>query len=960
MRRSWAWLLVAALLFTLVTPLPAAATVVDPPEEQEDLAGRGFHLDGGSLTTTSLGAWGGADVALGDLRFDADAGLEVYFFGVDMSQINYDGAWGWPPVATDYGAAVQTGITGRATPGMGSGNSAWVSINSCGTHGAWNDQGGRYTNADGYRSFLFQDWYRAQTGGQVGAFPCHQYNAELHMGPAGDEPECDTLDVFLRVTPQGGGAYRVETWSRLHKSSARLEGCPWEWNANEATTALNGGWRPTYDASFMTTSGNDFSDVAPYIGISNWGVTQVESHTVGWDEIVVLGQPRAVWVDDDYAADGDNDGHFWGEDAFAGIQDGVDAVADGGTVHVASGAYAGGILIDKPLTLEGVGVGSGVGAGMVPGFDSYQMGMHITAPGVAVSGLAFDGLVRENPGLAAQYGVLLSAGEAALSDLLVGNFAFGIGTAYDIDVDDCAIDGCAFTGITSSGIYFNPGADDNLVTACDIAAGWEGIVLDSSSGNWFESVAISGATHGIATYASEGRPPSGNTFLDVAFTGVGDAAPTVAVTSPVAGDRFIGGTETEIAWTASSELAGQNCDLEYTYEGGSWAGIASGVAGTAYTWLLPDERLTGVQVRVWAVDADLNRVGAVSGTFDIFPAGWGDRDGGDGGDGGGTLPPAVLPGVSADVSVDDGGTAASPDGALEVDFAPGAAPEDGALTITEPDEGTPPHAGMVCIGGKVYDITFENEDGEYVRQFSAPISLTFEYDAADLGGLDPADLLIYYWDEDLEAWVALPTTWDPETGTVTAVTDHLTMFALMYGEDMPRLSDMAGHWAAAEVLKLASLGIVSGYDDGTFKPDLQVTREQFVKMVAVAMGLVPVATPSLTFADAGDVSSWAAGYVQAAFARGIIEGLDGNRFAPQSPVSRAQAVVIIMRALDRQVNGGSTSFTDDAAIPEWAKGAVAAAVELGITTGTGGAFLPNDNCNRAQAAAMISRMLDVK
>jgi hypothetical protein len=88
--------------------------------------------------------------------------------------------------------------------------------------------------------------------------------------------------------------------------------------------------------------------------------------------------------------------------------------------------------------------------------------------------------------------------------------------------------------------------------------------------------------------------------------------------------------------------------------------------------------------------------------------------------------------------------------------------------------------------------------------------------------------------------------------------------------------------------------------------------------------------------------------------------LDGNRFAPQSPVSRAQAVVIIMRALDRQVNGGSTSFTDDAAIPEWAKGAVAAAVELGITTGTGGAFLPNDNCNRAQAAAMISRMLDVK
>jgi hypothetical protein len=131
-------------------------------------------------------------------------------------------------------------------------------------------------------------------------------------------------------------------------------------------------------------------------------------------------------------------------------------------------------------------------------------------------------------------------------------------------------------------------------------------------------------------------------------------------------------------------------------------------------------------------------------------------------------------------------------------------------------------------------------------------------------------------------------------------------------------------------------------------------------MVAVAMGLVPVATPALAFADAGDVSGWAAGYVQAAFALGIVEGLDGNRFAPQSPVSRAQAVVIIIRALGLQVGSDSTSFSDDAAIPEWASGAVAAAVELGITTGTGGAFLPSDNCNRAQAAAMISRMLDVK
>ena len=63
--------------------------------------------------------------------------------------------------------------------------------------------------------------------------------------------------------------------------------------------------------------------------------------------------PDEVWVDDDYALNLHNDGHVWGYDAFATIQEGVDAVADGGTVHVADGNYSESVTINTSLELRG-------------------------------------------------------------------------------------------------------------------------------------------------------------------------------------------------------------------------------------------------------------------------------------------------------------------------------------------------------------------------------------------------------------------------------------------------------------------------------------------------------------------------------------------------------------------------------------------------------------------------------
>jgi len=68
------------------------------------------------------------------------------------------------------------------------------------------------------------------------------------------------------------------------------------------------------------------------------------------------GSPTEVWVDDDFS-DGSCGGHTWGVDAFATIQEGIDAVADGGTVYVAAGAYEGTIEITGRTALTLVGAG---------------------------------------------------------------------------------------------------------------------------------------------------------------------------------------------------------------------------------------------------------------------------------------------------------------------------------------------------------------------------------------------------------------------------------------------------------------------------------------------------------------------------------------------------------------------------------------------------------------------------
>ncbi|MED1882652.1 chitobiase/beta-hexosaminidase C-terminal domain-containing protein, partial [Brevibacillus borstelensis] len=203
--------------------------------------------------------------------------------------------------------------------------------------------------------------------------------------------------------------------------------------------------------------------------------------------------------------------------------------------------------------------------------------------------------------------------------------------------------------------------------------------------------------------------------------------------------------------------------------------------------------------------------------------------------------------------------------------------------------------------------------------------------------------------------------------TVRAENDAEKNYTLTIYRETPQpsepaieFSDIAGHWAKNYILRAVEKGFVSGYPDGTFKPNNPVTRAEFTVMLAGALKLKSEGT-ALTFADNEQIGEWAKQAVAQAVEARIIDGYDDGSFRPNNRITRAEMAAMIARSLTLQTNPGmSTGFADDEVIPQWAKGAVEAICKLGIVDGRGGnRFVANEIATRAEATVILLRMLEV-
>lgn len=170
-------------------------------------------------------------------------------------------------------------------------------------------------------------------------------------------------------------------------------------------------------------------------------------------------------------------------------------------------------------------------------------------------------------------------------------------------------------------------------------------------------------------------------------------------------------------------------------------------------------------------------------------------------------------------------------------------------------------------------------------------------------------------------------------------------------------ADIASHWAKAYITALSSKGIINGYEDGTFRPDNQITRAEFAKLLVTLSGKTPVYKD--VFADVA-AADWSYGYVAAASDMGLVTGYNGN-FEPNGLITKQDAAVMLYRYAQSRglALGGDAQFDDSALIADYAAVPVGALANGGVISGSDGRFYPTNNTTRAEAATLIYKLLSL-
>ncbi|MEC1377062.1 S-layer homology domain-containing protein [Heyndrickxia oleronia] len=167
-----------------------------------------------------------------------------------------------------------------------------------------------------------------------------------------------------------------------------------------------------------------------------------------------------------------------------------------------------------------------------------------------------------------------------------------------------------------------------------------------------------------------------------------------------------------------------------------------------------------------------------------------------------------------------------------------------------------------------------------------------------------------------------------------------------------------GSYYAEAVNALAEAGVIKGYEDGTFRPNNQVTRAEVAKIIAVQLGLDTENAGSANYSDAKGHWANTGGYLAAVAKAGIMKGDGNGTFRPNAPLTRAEMASIVVRAYDLQAKEGFESqFKDLNAGGAWAADAIKTLEANGYANGIAkGQFGSASNVKRADVAVFLFRV----
>lgn len=169
------------------------------------------------------------------------------------------------------------------------------------------------------------------------------------------------------------------------------------------------------------------------------------------------------------------------------------------------------------------------------------------------------------------------------------------------------------------------------------------------------------------------------------------------------------------------------------------------------------------------------------------------------------------------------------------------------------------------------------------------------------------------------------------------------------------------HWAYENIQKLYDKKIVSGKGDGQFAPGDNVTREEYAKMMVLALDS-SITDSEVSYTDV-KTGSWYQPYIATAVRDGLINGLGDGTVGIGKALSREDAAVMIERALAREgieLDAGNAEFADNADIADYAKSAIGKLVQSGILNGyADNTFMPKQTISRAEVCTVIVRMINL-
>ncbi|QHW32096.1 hypothetical protein GZH47_15600 [Paenibacillus rhizovicinus] len=226
-------------------------------------------------------------------------------------------------------------------------------------------------------------------------------------------------------------------------------------------------------------------------------------------------------------------------------------------------------------------------------------------------------------------------------------------------------------------------------------------------------------------------------------------------------------------------------------------------------------------------------------------------------------------------------------------------------------------------------------------------------------GESPETIVLYEITEEGKLRIVKDAWYDPTTGTIALNAQLSGSYAVMPNKVTFNDLDLVD-WARASINALASREIVRGYGSGTFAPNGEVTRAEFIQMLVNALGLSRAGSiEPLKDVNAGD---WYYDAVTTARQLGIVQGRNDGTLGADEPITRQDMAVLIYRAGRLNdwfpAGSGSMTFNDGSAISEYAVQALEALNEAGLVHGySDGTVGPLRSATRAETAVLIYRML---